>query len=36
MYTFQNFNTAVNDKVWSDIYLGEGQTEEGVRAQERF
>ena len=22
MYTFQNFNTAVNDKVWPDLDLG--------------
>ena len=36
MYIFQNFNTAVNDKV-SDLTLtyAEGQTEEGVCTIER-
>ena len=33
IYTFQNLNTAVNDKVWPDLDLG--QTEEAVYAIER-
>ena len=28
MYTFQNLNTTEKDKVWPDLDLGRGQTEE--------
>ena len=35
MYTFQNLNTCINDKVWPDLYLAEGQTEDGVCTIER-
>ena len=35
IYTFQNLNTGINDKVWPDLDLGEGQTEEGVCTTER-
>ena len=34
MYTFQNLNTAVNDKVWLDLDLARRSTEEGVCAVE--
>ena len=35
MYTFQNLNTAVKDKIWSDPDLGRRSTEKEVCAIER-